>query len=288
MDIKYKIFDPSGNITALVEGDSFTPEERIAINDAIMAKHAEVEQVGFLSDGAPAMTMAGGEFCGNATRSAVLAYLLQHDRTDAGEYCTAHSAVSMHIRTCGKDIDGGAEDMPVNVPCDTEVWCRIPVGGYQICRLDEETIRVDLDGISFLIKESPVLERLESQFDARSRDAGLKAEAARLLSESGIDNDALGVIFKKASADAGYVEIVPAIWVKAVDTMFLENACGSGSIAASLAEAFAGRTAAEYTIMQPSGKPLIITHEKDETGTVQAAHFRGPIACDGVTHTLQV
>ena len=39
MDIKYKIFDPSGNITALVEGDHFTPEERIVINDAIMAKH---------------------------------------------------------------------------------------------------------------------------------------------------------------------------------------------------------------------------------------------------------
>ena len=283
MDIKYKIFDPSGNITALVEGDHFTPEERIVINDAIMAKHAEVEQVGFLSDGAPAMTMAGGEFCGNATRSAVLAYLLQGDGTASNS-----SGISLNIRTCGKDIDGGAAEVPASAPSEIEVWCRIPVGGYQICQLDEETIRVDLDGISFLIKESPVLEKLESQFDADSRDAGLKAEAARLLSESGIDNDALGVIFKRASAGAGYVEIVPAIWVKAVDTMFLENACGSGSIAVSLAEAFAGRTAAEYMIMQPSGRPLIITHEKDSAGTVQAAHFRGPIRYDGVLHTLQL
>ena len=188
----------------------------------------------------------------------------------------------------GKDIDGGAAEVPASAPSEIEVWCRIPVGGYQICQLDEETTRVDLDGISFLIKESPVLEKLESQFDADSRDAELKAEAARLLSESGIDNDALGVIFKRASAGAGYVEIVPAIWVKAVDTMFLENACGSGSIAASLAEAFAGRTAAEYTIKQPSGRPLIITHEKDSAGTVQAAHFRGPIRYDGVLHTLQL
>ena len=77
MDIRYQIFDPSGNITALVEGDRFTPEERIRINDAIMAKHADVEQVGFLSTGTPEMTMAGGEFCGNATRSSILAYLLQ-------------------------------------------------------------------------------------------------------------------------------------------------------------------------------------------------------------------
>ena len=288
MEITYHIYDPSGNITALVGGDAFTPAERKTINDAIMAAHPEVEQVGFLADGSPALTMAGGEFCGNATRSAVLAYLLQPGATASDRSCTGSSAVSMQIRTCGKDIDGGVPDMPASAPCETEVWCRIPVAGYRICQLDEETIRVDLDGISFLIKEPSVLEKLESQFDAASRDAGLKAEASRLLSESGIDNDALGVIFKKAPVGTGYVEIVPAIWVKAVDTMFLENACGSGSIAASLAEAFAGRPAREYTIMQPSGRPLIITHEKDNAGAVQAAHFRGPVRCDGVTYTLQL
>jgi len=296
MEITYHIYDPSGNITALVGGDAFTPAERKTINDAIMAAHPEVEQVGFLAEGSPALTMAGGEFCGNATRSAVLAYLLELDGSASGGFRTGSSDVSMHIRTCGKDINGGVADMPASAPCETEVWCRIPVAGYQICQLDEETIRVDLDGISFLIKEPPVLERLESQFDADSREAGLKAEAGRLLSESGIDNDALGVIFKKvpggeasgSTAGAGHVEIVPAIWVKAVDTMFLENACGSGSIAASLAEAFAGRPAREYTIMQPSGRPLIITHEKDNAGAVQAAHFRGPVRCDGVTYTLQL
>ena len=41
-----------------------------------MAKHANVEQVGFVEIGKrPELQMAGGEFCGNATRSAASIYL---------------------------------------------------------------------------------------------------------------------------------------------------------------------------------------------------------------------
>lgn len=299
MDIRYQIFDPSGNITALVQGDGYTPEERITINDAIMAKHAEVEQVGFLSDGTPAMTMAGGEFCGNATRSSILAYLLQLRDPDADGYCSGPTAVTMNIRTCGQVFEGGTKDMPSEVPCNTTVWCRIPMQAegpdgkpaptYSVERTDANTTTVRMEGISFLIEEPAVLEKLQKE------GADLKAAAHELLREYGLDNDALGVIFLRgddqASAPAdgtGYRSIVPTIWVKAIDTTFLENACGSGSIATTLAAcAAAPEGPAAYTIMQPSGKPLVVSLEQ-ENGTVSAVNFSGPVATDGVMHTLSI
>ena len=43
MDIKYKIYNPSGNITALVIGDNYTKEQRKIINDEIMSVDKAVE-----------------------------------------------------------------------------------------------------------------------------------------------------------------------------------------------------------------------------------------------------
>ena len=80
MDIKYKIFNPSGNITALVIGDNFTTEQRRIINDEIMSKEKDVEQVGFVSEFEKKLTMAGGEFCGNATRCAAKFYMQQSNK----------------------------------------------------------------------------------------------------------------------------------------------------------------------------------------------------------------
>ena len=75
-EISYSIYRPAGNDTALVSGTDFSKEEKKIINDAIMEKHANVEQVGFVNiDGKEELQMAGGEFCGNATRSTAYHYL---------------------------------------------------------------------------------------------------------------------------------------------------------------------------------------------------------------------
>lgn len=64
------ILYPGGNTTAIVEGIPSSQLERKRINDAIMKQFPKVEQVGFLDRSKPLLQMAGGEFCGNATRSA--------------------------------------------------------------------------------------------------------------------------------------------------------------------------------------------------------------------------
>ena len=74
MKIKFKIYNPAGNITALVIGDKYSLEERKIINNKIMSEDSRIEQVGFVSETEKRLTMAGGEFCGNATRSAILYY----------------------------------------------------------------------------------------------------------------------------------------------------------------------------------------------------------------------
>lgn len=71
--ITYFIVNPGGNTTAIVRG-SFPSKERRALAKQILKTNRAIEQVGFWM---PAKTrkamarleMAGGEFCGNATRS---------------------------------------------------------------------------------------------------------------------------------------------------------------------------------------------------------------------------
>ena len=72
--ISYQIFNPGGNKTALVKGSDYTASQKQRINQMIMAKNPEVEQVGFLNQRTNRLEMAGGEFCMNATRCAVFAY----------------------------------------------------------------------------------------------------------------------------------------------------------------------------------------------------------------------
>lgn len=107
-EIKYCIFDPTGNITALVETE-VRAADRPPVASAIMAAHPEVEQAGFVvfndsrcadasqgdeaarpaqraaadattraaadaPDAAVSLMMAGGEFCGNATMCAAALY----------------------------------------------------------------------------------------------------------------------------------------------------------------------------------------------------------------------
>ena len=75
--MRYRIFDPTGNVTALVE-DAVEPALQPEAAAEIMRVHPEVEQVGFVSlNGAlPSLRMAGGEFCGNASSRRICPCLL--------------------------------------------------------------------------------------------------------------------------------------------------------------------------------------------------------------------
>ena len=67
MIINYKVLNPAGNITIIVT-TPIDKKDRRFVADYLMDLEPNAEQVGFLTGNT--LDMAGGEFCGNATRCA--------------------------------------------------------------------------------------------------------------------------------------------------------------------------------------------------------------------------
>jgi len=162
MDIRYKIYNPAGNITALVIGDNYTTEEKRKINSKIMEKEKTVEQVGFISETEERVTMAGGEFCGNATRCAVKYYLEKQKTTN------------IYIKINNYNITSGIED--------NKIWCEIPLpqDSTLIEKRTNEITQVNLSGITIILldyennmklkeKAIELIEKLELQEKRSSR-----------------------------------------------------------------------------------------------------------------------
>ena len=130
--MRYRIFDPTGNITALVES-LVDVERQPETAAAVMLRHPKVEQVGFFRMAGPAqqdnaaadgtaaspvqamLRMAGGEFCGNASMSAAALHVLIRDaearerekisdRRDAAE--GKESGTGKEVAEVGKVSDG--------------------------------------------------------------------------------------------------------------------------------------------------------------------------------------
>ena len=216
MIISYKIYNPAGNITALVIGDKYTKEEKRLINDKIMEKEPNVEQVGFLSEEEVKITMAGGEFCGNAIRCAILYYKLQKDTSN--------------IKINNEFIKGGREN--------NNVWCSIHVEENLISKINNKIYKVLLKDITILVVYNKV------------KKENLKIEAKKIIKKYNIDDIAIGVMFVDKMEK--YIEMYPVVWVKEINTFFLENSCGSGTISVSMVENFLNINNRKYIIKQPS------------------------------------
>lgn len=266
--VQYIDFLPGGNKTALVIGDRFTSEERRIINDAIMDTDPETEQVGFVQDvpgmpASPSLRMAGGEFCGNASRSAAFYYLKGKEgqllMTVSGEKQVA----------CGVCENGDA-------------WCQIPMdkNGYAAMELAESVApgihMVRLSGITHLVLEqtaaAPYLED----------KTNLKVSGLKLIEKYGLkDCEAAGAIFLE-SLSGGSLKINPIVWVRDIASLFYETACGSGTIAAALVLAKKEGRLLSADIVQPSG--MVIKAEINEDRAV----ICGPVKTELLSKTIDI
>lgn len=223
MKIKYKIFNPAGNITALVIGDNYTIEERKIINDKIMEKETNVEQVGFLSNIENRLTMAGGEFCGNGARCAAL-YYINENKVD-----------NINLKINNNKLRAGIDK-------NMKIWCEIPLEEYYITQIDKNIYKIKLKGITILVIKDI------------KQYKNLKESAKELIKYYNIDDSAVGVMFVKRLEE--YIKIYPIVWVKEIDTFFFENACGSGTIAVTMLESYIINKNGTYKVEQPSGEFL--------------------------------
>lgn len=262
-NIIYKVYIPGGNNTAFVVGTNYTLEERRKINNKIMENDSSIEQVGFLGEkNAPELIMAGGEFCGNATRSAVFYYL------DGKEG-------SMTLKVNEKDyIEAGVKD--------GMAWCQIPlIDTENIVELIEKGVyKVNMKGMtSIVISEEEAEKYLSNKKD-------IEKETMDLINKYKLQNsEAVGVMFLEKSEN--FLKINPVVWVKEINTLFYETACGSGTTATAIVQSFTRGKDVNINILQPSGYVISATITHDHSNKLNAV-ISGKVLTDNVEKSVLV
>ena len=118
---------------------------------------------------------------------------------------------------------------------------------------------VKLDGILLaVVKEQDAKEKIKRLQEAEEQ---AKAELKESMKEFETKENAVGIILLET--ENGKTKINPVIWVKTIDTLYYETACGSGSLATAIYQnKIEGRTNLE--IVQPSGYSIFIRLKKEK------------------------
>lgn len=253
MQVRVLRANPAGNITLFVL-DPVPREQRPEIAGRLMElSQLQAEQVGFLCPPTQGcvgrMEMAGGEFCGNATRAFGMLMAREQGGLDQ---------VRVEVSGC---------DHPVNVDVDLKAgtaraemplpqWVkRVEAGGAA-------GTLVHLGGIAHL-----VVEHVEPSQDFFDRVESVFQDIAQL--------DAYGVIFLEPETG----KMTPLVKVPAANTLVWEGSCGSGSLACAVAqsqEMVNGEFARDY--LQPAG--VVRATAVRTNGAVTAAYIGGPVMLD--------
>ena len=241
--IKYSIFNPTGNITALVE-TKVDIESQPAISDEIMKRHPEVEQVGFVclepENSIPInLRMAGGEFCGNAAISAAALYAIR----SGIEACSVNVRVNgapkaLEVRLAKAANNPSVFDVELEMPEPLSIE-RIMLETEGVA---EELPVVDMGGISHIIIE-------ESRKLYALKDSPKQAEKAVKSWCRMLGADCLGLMFLSGEE----TELTPLVYVPSIDTVFWENSCASGSSAVGMYLADKMNAAVEVSLKEPAG-----------------------------------
>ena len=214
MEIRYRIADPTGNITVLVTSQ-IPADKRAEVAAFLLKTEPEVQQLGFVSEPEGECSadlqvdMAGGEFCGNASLSAAALYALGHsiEKVNARlKVSGAENFVSVAIEKIGTMVYNGCVSMPLPeeiFPVDIELGERHV--GFPVVRFK---------GIVHGIYEGTLP----------------KEEAEELTA----------LLCKKTGADAAGImqldmeekTILPYVCVPGAGTGFWESSCASGTAAA--------------------------------------------------------
>ena len=267
-NIRYSIFDPTGNITALVE--SFVPaESQVDVATALMEKHAQVEQVGFLDLTGPSLQMAGGEFCGNAAMSAAALYLLRtRPQIPSSQTVLLHvsgAAAPVQVQLAPAGREGQRFLASVQMPPARSVAERT----FALGDAQADLPLVLMDGISHL-----VIPKGHLFYECKHKTKEAEAAAVRWAEELGAD--ALGLLF----FDEETMSLCPLVFVPSSKTLFWEHACASGTTAIGIWKGETEKTTQDLTITQPGGQLRISYIPAEGRATLY-----GATALQG-THTL--
>lgn len=238
MKTNYIISAAGGNNTAIkiIEKPLSRIEyEEIGSKILKQTERKDVEQVGFLIPSIKHFEMSGGEFCGNAARSA--AFLLSRIFKEQ-KFTFTMSGFSGNVNAVvGIDKDNIEK---ATVSCYFEGL----VSDLVEKEINSKKVSVvDLGGIVHCILHEPF-----------PHDS-YKKEHSEIVSKLKLgDRSAVGVLWLNQVEDG--LKMDPVVWVKSIDTFFYETSCGSGSIAAAI-------STGEKTILQPSGEKIEVEVESN-------------------------
>lgn len=255
MKLKVLRADPAGNITLFVL-DPVGKAERGGLAEKLMAiPEWKAEQVGYLcapdADTDGHLEMAGGEFCGNATRA--FGMLMAKERGLQGK-CHLTLRVSGCEKKVGVDVDTDSGTARAEMPLPLFAR-RETVGGVS-------GTLVHLGGIAHF-----VVEDVEPSIDFFAEAEPMFLKLAGL--------DAYGVIFH----DSKTHRMTPLVKVPAANSLVWEGSCGSGSLASAVAQS-ADMTDGEFErdYIQPAGTVRATVVRRD--GEVTAAYIGGTVTLD--------
>ena len=258
MEISYCIFDPTGNITALVETE-VEQAKQPAVAAEIMREHHDVEQVGFVRmyaggkgpGGASAcLRMAGGEFCGNATMSSAALYARRNEE-HFGDIVNAEVLVdgieepfSVQLRREDASCWAAGVKMP---PAKSIDELRMTAEDFPAAEFGTLPV-VRMQGIDHIMIE-------EKSFYYNLKDNRELTESLIRTICGVLGSDCLGMMFL---ADGGRERVMtPLVYVPGADTMFWENSCASGSVAAGQYLAAAAGEAVKIALKEPGGTLVV-------------------------------
>lgn len=128
-----------------------------------------------------------------------------------------------------------------------------------------------LDGIRLAVVAGK--EAKEQIRKLKEEEEKAKNELKEIMKEFDTDENAVGMILLEE--ENGKTKINPVIWVKTIDTIYYETACGSGSLATAIYKnKVEGSENSE--IVQPSGYSIYIRLKK-QSDTIQKAVVMGKV-----------
>ena len=236
--IEYKIFNPGGNITALINGCDYDTNQKKLINRMIMEKYSQVEQVGFLSNKTNRLEMSGAEFCANAARCAVYEYLKENDNI------IEISVSGTNKKIIGKRLNNN------NVEIRLDIYKNIT----DLIEVKNNITYVKIDGILIVVFDEEKSKDYITKL--RENEEIAKNEIKQLMiKEIQTEEKAIGImLLEKVSSK---IKINPVVWVKDIDTVFYETACGSGSLGTAIYNYYKNKDK-KLELIQPSGYSINI------------------------------
>lgn len=254
--MKLSIYYPGGNTTALVLQKPKDQFEKVRINNQILKAFPDVEQVGFVwqYNDNNYLEMAGGEFCGNAARSAI--------------YKLIEKKKALNLIFI---IDGQPTKLTGGKYSNGDIWVQIPFEGERYFEIDNYFI-VLIKGITNVVIE-------KNSFFTSQKAA--KIEAKKILEKLDLlKYSASGVIFLIQKKQQYFME--PVVWVKKIKTFFYETACGSGTAAVGEYLFNKNKTTIQQ-IIQPSKSIITIYRNKGDELTISGTVKN--ITPSSTTHT---